>query len=146
VSPALSRIRVAKLEEIGIDMAVTCLGCAEHPCLEACPTEALSIDSSGVVRLDHELCSLCDECQDACPIGAVGLTGNEPLFCNLCDGETACVASCPTGALSYQSAAGISLKQFSGGAGKPSQRRAQFAKKLSQALREKWQSGGRVDS
>ena len=53
VSPALSRIRVAKLDEIGIDMAVACFSCVEKPCL-ACPTEALSVGTQGVVLLDPD--------------------------------------------------------------------------------------------
>ena len=51
VSPAMARIRVAKLESIGIDTAIACMSCAEKPCLE-CPTEALSVGVNGKVVLD----------------------------------------------------------------------------------------------
>lgn len=146
VSPALTRIRVAKLEEIGIDMAVTCLGCIEHPCIEECNSQALSIDPKGVIRLDNSMCSLCDLCVNACPIGAVGFNESEPLFCNLCEGETTCVKNCPTGALSYLEADSTSLKEFLKVEGQPSQKRAHFVKEMSKALREEWINGGRIDS
>ncbi|MFQ5749772.1 MAG: 4Fe-4S binding protein, partial [Planctomycetota bacterium] len=71
VSPALSRIRVAKLEEIGLDMAVACLSCEEKPCLE-CPTEALSLQADGTILLDPEDCTACGVCVEECPVGAVG--------------------------------------------------------------------------
>jgi Fe-S-cluster-containing hydrogenase component 2 len=83
---------------------------------------------------------------DACPIGAVGLNEIEPLFCDLCEGETACVNNCPTGALSYREVDNPSLKKYLNVEGNPSQKRAHFAKEMSRALREEWISGGRVDS
>ena len=58
VSPALSRIRVAKLEEIGIDMAVACVSCAEKSCL-VCPTDALTVGEEGEIALARELCTSC---------------------------------------------------------------------------------------
>jgi Fe-S-cluster-containing hydrogenase component 2 len=134
------------LEEIGIDMAVTCLSCIEHPCVEECTSEALSIDPKGVIRLDSSVCSLCDLCMNACPIGAISINETEPLFCDLCEGETTCVKNCPTGALSYREINSTSLKQYLKTEGKPSQKRAHFAKEISKALREIWMSGGRVDS
>ena len=54
VSPALARIRVAKLDEIGIDLAIACFSCTEKPCLE-CPTEALSVGAHGGDRPGRRL-------------------------------------------------------------------------------------------
>jgi Fe-S-cluster-containing hydrogenase component 2 len=67
VSPALSRIRVVKLEAIGIDAAIACLSCDERPCLE-CPTDALSVGTRGEILLDPDLCNACETCVEACPV------------------------------------------------------------------------------
>lgn len=146
ISPALARIRVAKLEEIGIDMAVACLSCPEKPCLE-CPTEGLSVGGQGQILLDGEKCGGCMVCVDACPIGAVGFYDNKPLFCDLCGGAMACVSACPTRALFYREDYGeISLKTSHLPEGNPSEKRAQYARVQGEPLRASWNKGVRVDS
>lgn len=144
VSPVLSRIRVAKLESTGIELAVACLSCVEKPCLE-CPTEALSVGETGEILLKDDLCSGCDICVDACPVGAVGMYDGLPLFCDLCGGETICVSTCPTGALSNKND-DVSLEEFLESRGNANTRRAEYAKVLGKPLREKWINGGRIDS
>jgi Fe-S-cluster-containing hydrogenase component 2 len=141
VSPSLSRIRVAKLEEIGIDLAVACVGCEEKPCL-GCSSEALSVGDRGEIRVDGEACSACAECVDSCPIGAVGFHDDAPLFCDLCDGEMRCVKNCPTGALRLIDET-ISLEPYPGS---PAQRRAAWARDEAGALRAAWAAGRRADS
>jgi len=44
------------------------VGC--HDCAEACPTDAITVDNSGV-RLDLGRCVFCPECVEACPEGAI---------------------------------------------------------------------------
>ncbi len=145
VSPALSRIRVAKLEEIGIDMAVACVSCLEKSCM-VCPTEALSVGDKGEILLDPELCNSCELCIDACPIGAVGFHDDLPLFCDMCDGETSCVFTCPTGALSYREGEEISLAPFLQSEDPASRRRAEYVRVQAEPVRKGWESGVRVDS
>jgi Fe-S-cluster-containing hydrogenase component 2 len=145
VSPALTRIHVSKLEEIGIDMAVVCFSCVEKPCLD-CPTEALTVGAKGEIRLDDDLCSLCGECIDACPIGAAGNEGADPLFCDLCGGETICVQECPTGALSYRENEEVSLQPFMETRGNARQRRADYVNVQAKPIRDLWINGARVDS
>ncbi len=146
VSPALSRIRVAKLEAIGIDMAVACLSCLEKPCLE-CPTDAATVGEKGEILLDEELCIGCGACVEACPIGAVGFYDEQALFCDLCDGAVVCVNLCPTSALSYRDEyRETSLEVFLQSEGNPNEKRAQYARVQGEPIREAWQTGRRIDS
>jgi Fe-S-cluster-containing hydrogenase component 2 len=145
VSPALSRIRVAKLDEIGIDLAIACFSCREKPCLE-CPTEALSVGPLGQIMLEADYCDGCGICFDACPVGAIGFHGDEPLFCDLCDGAPTCVGVCPSGALSNEEPDTVSLAAFLDFQGTPGQRRANFARTNAVPVREEWASGRRVGS
>ena len=145
VSPALARIRVAKLDEIGIDLAIACLGCLERPCLE-CPTEALSVGASGEIALDSDYCDGCGLCVEACPVGAVGFFDGQPLFCDLCDGDPTCVGICPTGALSDPAGKETSLAVFMEAQGTPGQKRARFAAAEGESLRAAWAAGTRVDA
>ncbi len=145
VSPALARIRVAKLESIGIDMSVTCVGCQERYCL-ICPTEALSVAADGTIALEADLCDACKLCVDSCPIGAIGFHDDLPLFCDLCAGELSCVKACPSGALSYREESGTSLKAYEGSEGSPTRRRAAWVLAESAAVRAEWLSGRRVDA
>jgi len=140
----MSRIRVAKLEDVGIDHAIACVSCLEKPCLE-CPTEALSVGSLGTIDLDHALCNGCETCVESCPVGAVGFYGTEPLFCDLCDGEVTCIEACPTGALSDRDA-GISLAGFLDLQGNVGEKRRRFVEVLAQPVREAWKAGARADS
>jgi Fe-S-cluster-containing hydrogenase component 2 len=145
VSPALARIRVAKMDETGIDLAIACLSCLEKPCLE-CPTEALSVGSRGEIVLDEDFCDGCWLCVDACPVGAVGFYDGLPLFCDLCDGEPSCVAVCPSAALTFEPLREVSLAAFAGAAETPAQRRAHYATVRGEPLRREWAAGRRVDS
>lgn len=145
ISPTLSRIRVAKLEPIGIDMSVACLSCIEKSCL-ICPTDALSVGENGTIDLDTDQCDACEVCVDACPVGAIGFHNDLPLFCNLCDGEVSCVKACPSGALSYREQSDISLRAYLQASGTPGQRRAEYVRAETEEIRAEWLSGRRVDS
>ncbi|MCP4662981.1 MAG: hypothetical protein GY856_46920 [bacterium] len=147
VSPALSRIRVAKLEEIGVEVAIACLSCLEKPCLECCPCEALAVGDQGEIVLDAELCCLCESCVDACPVGAVGFHDDGPLHCDLCGGAVACIATCPSNALSYQEEnRDVSLADFSQSVGSAGTKRAGYAREQGAPIRQAWKEGLRVDS
>jgi len=77
-----------------------CIACKDHPCIEACPGEALSWD--GHVVLDEDKCIFCNACVDACPVGGVSIhpATAYPLICDTCGGRFSCVSVCPTGAIS----------------------------------------------
>jgi carbon-monoxide dehydrogenase iron sulfur subunit len=146
VSPALSRIRVAKLEEIGIDMAVACLSCLEKYCL-SCPSDALSVGEKGEIRLDAGLCSGCQWCVEACPVGAVGFSDGLPIICDLCGGDVACISACPSQALLYrEDIQPASLEHFMPSEGNPGEKRVRWTFEQGRGLRESWNNGARICS
>jgi carbon-monoxide dehydrogenase iron sulfur subunit len=107
---ATARIRVVKVEALGIDQPHVCRQCgtaeaaALAPCVAACPVGALSKDEhTGAIRIRAETCIGCAACVDACPFGMAALhpeTGTA-IICDLCGGDPACVKRCATGAIVY---------------------------------------------
>ena len=102
--PSTARIHVVKLEEEGIDRPIACHQCGQAKCVAACTKMALSRDpATKAVLLDQASCNHCGDCAAACPFDAVRThpdTG-QPLICDLCGGDPACVKRCATGALKY---------------------------------------------
>lgn len=111
VHPAAARIHIVQTGAGPFDIPVVCHRCSDAPCVAACPprASALSQDvASGVVHLDPGLClraggSDCRRCARVCPAGAVRYHpfSDLPMFCDLCDGEPACVQSCAFRALAF---------------------------------------------
>jgi Fe-S-cluster-containing hydrogenase component 2 len=102
-APELSRIRVKKEEERGEHIIILCMQCADAPCIDACPVDALNRDDeTGVVIVDGELCIGCGDCKEACPIGAAFMHSEEEvaLICDLCSGDPECLKVCSREALS----------------------------------------------
>jgi formate dehydrogenase iron-sulfur subunit len=87
-----------------------CMQCLHPACASACPVGALHQDARGVVVADTSKCIGCRYCQYACPFGVPRFEWDNPLGvmrkCTGCDERVAkgqkqaCVAGCPTGALS----------------------------------------------
>jgi Fe-S-cluster-containing hydrogenase component 2 len=146
VSPALSRIRVAKLEDTGIELAIACMSCAEKPCLE-CPTGALSVTPQGAIALNRDCCNGCMVCRDACPVGAVGFVDGRPLFCDLCGGSVLCVTACPSRALAdVATFRNVALAPYLPARGNPAERRARYTGTQGAELRGRWKNGARAES
>ncbi len=144
VSPGLARIRVAKLEELGIDLAVVCVSCAGKTCL-ACPTGALAVGTRGIIVLDTDLCNACETCVDSCPIGAIGFHEGLPLICDLCEGDPACVHVCPSRSLSFrEDYREVPLDGHTPTGVKSSQKRAGLALAQGAPLRARWKNGERL--
>jgi Fe-S-cluster-containing dehydrogenase component len=101
---ASARIRVTKIEYLGLDQPHVCRQCSPAPCIDACPSKALYRDRvTGAVLLDAGECIGCSACADACPFGMAALHPETGLsmICDLCGGDPACVKRCATGAINW---------------------------------------------
>jgi len=97
--PEASRIRIFMLLP-GIEVPHLCVQCPDYPCVEACPTNALSINKeTTAVEIDKEKCIACGKCIDACPgkIPHMHPTKKHIIICNLCNGDPECVKVCQEG-------------------------------------------------
>jgi Fe-S-cluster-containing hydrogenase component 2 len=114
VWPWRSRIRVYQYPPM-IEFPVACYQCGtDAKCIAACPVGALSLSPKfSTILVDTDKClrttqgADCMSCADACPGGTINhdpVTG-APLFCDMCDGDPACVKVCPSGALAYNGVA-----------------------------------------
>jgi carbon-monoxide dehydrogenase iron sulfur subunit len=76
--------------------AVFCVQCGD--CIHVCPTEALSRDKRGVVRVNKRLCVGCLSCVGFCPYQAMfhHRSQSEPFKCVACG---RCAQECPAEAL-----------------------------------------------
>jgi Fe-S-cluster-containing hydrogenase component 2 len=93
-----SSIRITSLGNAEWGMAV-CTQCGD--CIEVCPTEALSRDRQGVVRLNKKLCVGCLSCVGFCPNHTMYYHSDyvEPIKCISC---ALCTKQCPTEALTIE--------------------------------------------
>ena len=85
--------------DIGYEVHV-CRQCEEMFCAAVCPVNAIK-RINGVVIIDHEVCTSCYACVQACPYNAIFIHQEvgKPIKCDLCSGNPQCVPRCPLGAL-----------------------------------------------
>ena len=136
-----ARIKVVKIEDIGIDYPVVCQQCRERYCTK-CPERAIQVDSIGQIIVSPTLCTACGTCEILCPIGAIELFEEIPLACDLCGGDPRCVQACTLDALHYvpEGTGVTSLKEFktSSRGLNPEEKRLRYVIALSQELRDRW--------
>ncbi|MBU0742890.1 4Fe-4S binding protein [bacterium] len=48
-----------------------CTGC--ESCVEACPTEAISMNGDEIAVVDHDMCTDCEACVEECPTEAISM-------------------------------------------------------------------------
>lgn len=99
----IARIRAHMFGE-GKNQILTCFQCDEAACVKVCPVLALTRnENTGAIEVNRERCIGCGLCSIACPFGHMAhehQTGIA-LKCDLCEGEPACAAFCPTKTLEY---------------------------------------------
>ena len=102
-SPALARINVYfdEFREQAPISASICFQCADAPCVEACPKDAMARDErTGAVVIDEKRCIGCMLCQKACPwdVPKRHTERRIAIKCDLCAGRAGgplCVEMCP---------------------------------------------------
>lgn len=143
VGRSLARIKVVKMEEMGVDFPVYCVQCEERHCAD-CPQAAITIGPRGEIVIDADLCTGCGTCEELCPIGAIELHDELPYVCDLCEGDPRCVKACTMGALTFMpdEKEAVSLKAQDGKL-TPEDKRVRFALSSSQPMRETWVSARR---
>ncbi|MEM3628093.1 MAG: 4Fe-4S dicluster domain-containing protein [Candidatus Bathyarchaeia archaeon] len=82
---------------------ILCLHCRNASCVQACPVNAISRDTIGIVHIDASKCTGCRLCFYACPCNAPQFDSSGKMrICDLClhrlseEKKTACEAHCPT--------------------------------------------------
>jgi len=95
-NPARSRIQVLGLGGGKFHLVACDQECRK--CVAECPTQALTVNSLGVVMINKSLCVGCLACVAVCPIEAMRFFPGEstPFKCIACG---ACVKTCPKEAL-----------------------------------------------
>ncbi len=97
--------RLVKVIEKAPDfIPIYCHHCADAPCKNACPVEAISRNNQGIVLIDNDLCIGCKACVEACPFGAMQFDEDREIAvkCDMCierlknNEEPACALACPT--------------------------------------------------
>lgn len=108
-SSYLSRVKVTRNLLVNNDHGIymddwvyypdTCRQCADPPCGNACPQDAIYADENGVKLVDESKCVGCGACTHACPwkLPTVNPETKKSSKCILCG---VCAEGCPTGALS----------------------------------------------
>lgn len=84
----------------GLEVPHFCAQCDDYPCVNSCPSAALSVDDdTGAVLIDKEMCTGCGACVHACPgqIPHLHPRDNYVLVCDLCGGEPQCTKACDEG-------------------------------------------------
>ena len=104
--PGRTRIRTYPFGE-GKNVPLTCMQCEQAACVSACPAGALVRNpATAAIDVGDARCIGCRACVGACPFGAISMLDKRPIAfkCDLCGGEPACVAFCPTKAIEYREA------------------------------------------
>lgn len=89
--------------------SMACNHCQDAPCIDVCPTTAMTRREDGTVYVDQDKCVGCEYCSWVCPYGAPQINKETGRMskCDLCydyrqEGRIpACVEACPSRALDW---------------------------------------------
>jgi Fe-S-cluster-containing hydrogenase component 2 len=104
-APAVPRLRAFDGGADGRHVVLTCFQCDDAACERVCPVAALSREEgTGAIVVDEGRCIGCALCTLACPFGQIEMAeaAGKAFKCNLCGGDPACAAFCPTKALEWR--------------------------------------------
>ncbi|MFW9910509.1 MAG: 4Fe-4S dicluster domain-containing protein [Candidatus Thorarchaeota archaeon] len=112
ISPHRSRVRVQRVEP-GLDFPLFCKNCEDAPCIQACPNDALSRTSKGIIIVNNGKCTTQGECVRACPYNAITINPDtgKAIKCIQC-GQ--CVKRCPVNAIWTTTDEGLAAKDSDG--------------------------------
>ena len=105
---SLARVFIEKDYLKGDYQPKLCYQCADPPCLNGCPVDALQVDKkSGTYArvVNEKICIGCQSCVEACqsyftPSRATfDAERQKAIKCHLCFGDPQCVKLCPLGVL-----------------------------------------------
>jgi carbon-monoxide dehydrogenase iron sulfur subunit len=97
-----SKVHLRKDESRTVFIPLICEHCAQHPCVEACPVEAIRYNErNGIFKVVDAECTGCGACAEACPYQGIVMTSEKALKCDLCEGDPLCVKFCFPGAIRW---------------------------------------------
>jgi len=81
-----------------------CIHCCHPSCKDACPANAITKREDGIVLVDEERCTGCQDCIEACPLQVMQFDSEKNVAgkCDLCVDRLgrglppACAAACPS--------------------------------------------------
>ena len=100
-----ARLNVIQWEDRCLSVPVVCLQCEDAPCLNVCPTKAISQNAeTGAKEVDADACIGCQMCVMVCPTGSIRIDryDGKAVKCDLCGGDPECVKVCAPDALIYE--------------------------------------------
>lgn len=100
-NPHQSKVKILKIEELGIDLPILCLHCEDPICVDVCPMAAIKKNIDGIIKIDQNSCRGCKACMMVCPYGAIRAIDDKMTKCDLCEGDPGCVKWCPTEAIRF---------------------------------------------
>ncbi|MFP4030244.1 MAG: 4Fe-4S dicluster domain-containing protein [Desulfococcaceae bacterium] len=101
-NPRRALLRVTHRRENLYHFPEVCNQCRNPYCAIVCPVKAIGRNpETGAMTVDPAVCIGCGLCGRYCPVGMIRLDpeSKKSVKCDLCGGDPACVAACPTGAL-----------------------------------------------
>lgn len=115
-NPQKSRIKIYQDRGKGFDIPSVCQLCNPAPCIDICPSGALTKDASTeTVIFDKETCigEKCLKCMSECPYGALhwDILKESVIGCDLCGGDPECVKTCDSRAIQFEKCDPVEIQQ-----------------------------------